>query len=210
MTQQWAAGEGQASDPTYPAAMEPQPEPELLPSSGASHKGWIAGAVIGAILLAGVGYSSGLFTSDPAAAPPSATATSAAPAVSQGFSLLQPVTPAEQGAALQDLVMNDADKGAATKAVQSGAARLAWLAFSDSGTEDGDIVSITGAGFNQTVPLLKKQTRLAVPYMPGAPIKVFAKKDGFAPGVTVAVYVGGSVFKLKTMKEGEMIEIAAP
>jgi hypothetical protein len=60
------------------------------------------------------------------------------------------------------------------------------------------------------VPLLKKQTHLAVPYTPGTPIKVFATKDGSSPGVTVAVYVGESVFRLKTMKEGETIEIASP
>jgi hypothetical protein len=168
------------------------------------------GALAGIALLAGIGYSAGLFSSAPVPAPAPAAITATAPAQQQGFSLLQTVSAADQGSALQSLMMSDADRNNVSKAVQSGATRLAWLALSDSGSEDGDIVTISGAGFSQTVPLLKKQTRLAVPYTPGTPIRVFATKDGFDPGVTVAVYVGGSVFRLKTMKEGETIEIASP
>jgi hypothetical protein len=214
MAEQWSAGEERHTHQPHQLAPEPEPQPEaeLLPETRrtGTRTGLIMGAIVAIALLAGAGYSTGWFASGSNPAPASVAVSTTAPVQSQGFSLLQQVTPADQAFALQALVMNDADKGAAAKAVQSGAVRLAWLAFSDSGTEDGDIVTITGAGFGQTVPLLKKETRLAVPYTPGTPIKVFAKKDGFAPGVTVAVYVGGNVFKLKTMKEGETIEIAAP
>jgi len=210
MAEQWSAGEEHKPRPAEPMLPEPQPEPELErePSRGSGKAGWVLGALAGIALLAGIGYSAGLFSSAPVPAPTAITAT--APAQQQGFSLLQTVSAADQGSALQSLVMSDADRNNVSKAVQSGATRLAWLALSDSGSEDGDIVTISGAGFSQTVPLLKKQTRLAVPYTPGTPIRVFATKDGFDPGVTVAVYVGGSVFRLKTMKEGETIEIASP
>jgi hypothetical protein len=207
MAEQWSAGEERDSRMPNPAL--PEPEPELERASPASKKaGWVLGALAGVALLAGIGYSAGLFSSAPNPAPAAITAT--APAQQQGFSLLQTVGATDQASALQSLMMSDADKNNVIKAVQSGPTRLAWLALSDSGVEDGDVVTISGAGFSQTVPLLKKQTRLAVPYIPGTPIKVFATKDGSSPGVTVAVYVGESIFRLKTMKEGETIEIASP
>lgn len=220
MADQWSAGEerlasqynqtGTSQHPQPGAVPEPEPQLERLPGPASGGVGkWIAGAIVSAALLAGLGYGMGWFSPAPSPPPAAIAATAAAPA-KQGFSLLQQVSLADQASALQALVMSDADKGAVTKAVQKGAVQLAWLAFSDSGTEDGDIVTVSGANFNQTVPLLKAQTRLAVPYIPGTPIKVIASKDGFAPGVTVAVYVGGSVFKLKTMKEGEAVEIATP
>jgi hypothetical protein len=208
MTEQWSADPGH--EPGRPAQIlpEPQPEAELEPQAqGPSKAGWVLGALAGVALLAGIGYSAGLFSSAPSPAP--AAITAVAPA-QQGFSLLQPVSASDQASAVQNLLMSDADKSKVAKAVQNGSTRLAWLALSDSGAEDGDIVTISGAGFSQIVPLLKKQTHLAVPYTPGTPLKVVATKDGYSPGVTVAVYVGGSVFRLKTMKEGETIEIASP
>lgn len=212
MAEQWLAGEDSGSQRAHlPQELQPEPElqPELQPkpSQGDNKAGWIVTALVGVALLGGVGYFTGVF---PNAAPKPATVTSTAPAQPQGFSLLQPVQPGDRAVALQSLMMSDVDKGKVSKAVEKGSARLAWLALSDSGKEDGDIVTISGAGFSQTVPLLKKQTRVAVAYTPGTPIRVYATKDGFSPGVTVAVYVGGNVFNLKTMKEGETIEIASP
>jgi hypothetical protein len=208
MSEQWSAGEEREGSAAGPMAA-PQPEPELQPEPQGSRKpGWILSALVGVALLAGVGYQTGLFSPAPEPAPAPVTAT--APTQQQGFSLLQPVSAADQASAMQSLMMSDADKGNVAKAVQGGGARLAWLALSDSGAEDGDIVTISGAGFSQTVPLLKKQTHLAVPYIPGTPIRVFGTKDGSSPGITVAVYAGGNVFKLKTMREGETIEIASP
>jgi hypothetical protein len=210
MAEPWSAGEERDPRLPNPALPEPQPEtePEREASQGSDKTRWVLGALAGIALLAGIGYSAGLFSSVPPPAPAAITAT--APTQQQGFSLLQTVSAADQASALQSLMMSDADKNNVAKAVQTGATRLAWLALSDSGAEDGDIVTISGAGFRQTVPLLTKQTRLAVPYTPGTPIKVFATKDGSSPGVTVAIHVGGSVFKLRTMKEGETIEIVSP
>ena len=210
MTEPWLAGEERDSRLPNPTLPEPQPQPELerADNQGSNKAGWVLGALAGLALLAGIGYSGGIFSPAPPPAPAAITAT--APAQQHGFSLLQPVSAGDQASALQSLMMSDADKGKVAKAVQTGGTQLAWLALSDSGAEDGDIVTISGANFSQTVPLLKKQTRIAVPYMPGTPIKVFATKDGSSPGVTVAVYVGGTVFRLKTMTEGETIEIASP
>lgn len=210
MAEPWSADEERDSRLPNPALPEPQPEPEpeREPSQDSSKAGWVLGALAGIALLAGIGYSAGMFSPAPSSIPTAVTAT--APAQQSGFSFLQKIAAADQGSALQALRMSDADKGKATQAIQSGNTRLAWLSLADSGAEDGDIVTISGAGFSQTVPLLTKQTRLAVPYIPGTPIKVFATKDGSSPGVTVAVYVGGSVFKLKTMKEGDTVEIASP
>jgi hypothetical protein len=208
MAEEGLDAEKRASRPPEPIPLEPQPEPELEPvaATGPSKAGWFFAALVGAALLAG--YSAGMFSPAPSSAPAPITAT--APAQQKDFSLLQTVTAADQRAALQSLMMANAEKDKVTQAVQSGNTRLAWLALSDSGEEDGDIVTISGAGFSQTVPLLKKQTRLAVPYTPGTPIKVVATKDGSSPGVTVAVYSGGNVFRLRTMKEGQTIEIASP
>jgi hypothetical protein len=212
MAEQWSAGEEREKHASNPMLAEPQPEPELEAGAGRPSRkaGWILSALAGVALLAGIGYSTGLFSPTPAPQPAPAAVTATAPAQQQGFSLLQPVGAADQASALQNLIMSEADKGNVAKAVQGGGTRLAWLALSDSGAEDGDVVTISGAGFSQTVPLLKKQTRLAVPYTPGTPIRVFGTKDGYSPGITVAVYVGGSVFRLKTMHEGETIEIASP
>src|ERR1700709_1717326 len=210
MAEQWSAGDERDPRPPNAVSPEPQLEPELEAEAGqgTGKAGWFFSALLGVALLAGVGYSSGLFL--PAPEPESAAINATTPAQQQGFSMLQKVGTSDQASALQSLVMSDSDRNNVTKAVQNHSVQLAWLALSDSGQEDGDIVTISRAGFSQRVPLLKKQTRLAVPYTPGTPIRVFATKDGFSPGVTTAVHVGESVFILKTMKEGETIEIASP
>jgi hypothetical protein len=207
MAEQWSAGEEPEKQAPQPMLAEPELEAEAQSSGKA---GWIVSALAGIALLAGVGYSTGLFAPNSGPAPAPTAVTITAPAQQQGFSMLQPVSAGDQGSALQGLLMSDADKSNVAKAVQGGGTRLAWLALSDSGAEDGDVVTISGAGFSQIVPLLKQQTRLAVPYTPGTPIRVVGTKDGYSPGITVAVYVGGNVFRLKTMREGEIIEIASP
>ena len=210
MTEQWSAGEERSAPQPHRMVPEPEPQLERQPEKGGGPRtGLVIGAIVAAALFAG-GYSMNWFSPSATAPQPSAITASAPAPQQHGFSFLQPVSAGDQATALSVLVMGDADKAAVTKAVQNGSAKLAWLAFSDSGTEDGDIVTISGASFSQTVPLLKKETRLAVPYAPGQPIKVIATKDGFAPGVTVAVNVGGNLFKLKTLREGDAVEIAAP
>jgi hypothetical protein len=202
-------------------ANEPQPElaqPEPIATSAAGEKRGLNGKTIGAALaglalLAAAGFSLDLWPSGsptaPAAPPPVVQMAPAGPTQSNA-SLIERVAPADLGAALGALKLDESARRQASDMVAAGKVLVGTLTVFDRGSEDGDIVQISGAGFTQVVPLLKAPTRVTVLYVPGTPIKVFGYKDGKDPGITVSVQTGGKTLRLVTMKEGQTIEVAAP
>lgn len=129
---------------------------------------------------------------------------------SSSSSSILPVPPAETGRAIALLVMADADKQKAQEAVKAGRLKIGFVTLSDSDAEDGDWVSVTAGGFRQDLRLFKNPLLVAVPYLPGQPVRVTGLVDGDGGGITVAVHVGASILKLRPLRVGESVEVVAP
>jgi hypothetical protein len=125
-------------------------------------------------------------------------------------SVFQPVAKAEVDLAIRSLIMSDAQKQRVRTALDEGRLRIAWTNLFDSEVEDGDWVRVTAGGFSQDVRLFKDPLRVAVPYMPGAPILITGLIDGDGHGITVGVHSGTSMFALKPLVKGESIQVTSP
>lgn len=181
-------------------------------TGGPSQGKLIGAALVGLALLASVGLSVDFWPSGSApVAPPVATSEPApVPTGQSGFSLVQPVAPADRDAALANLKLDADGQRQARAAVESGVAQVGTITVYDYGSEDGDVVQISGGGFSQIVPILKQPTKVTVLYVHGTPLKVLAYKDGSSPGITVTVRTSAGNFRLRSMKEGETVEIVTP
>jgi hypothetical protein len=195
----------------------PQPLPEALPepskSSGGFGIGKTAAGAVGLLLFAGIAVGlipmPGFGPSQPA--PPAPIAIEQTASHPSGPSLIQPIAAAaEMQKAVDSLLVTDTDKAKVRSEIASGKTRIGWITVSDSDAEDGDWVTLTGAGFAQGVQLYHRATTLAVPYAPGVPVTVTGRTDGDGKGITVAVYVGGSSFSLAPMQVGTSVQVPTP
>ena len=107
-------------------------------------------------------------------------------------------------------MLADADKAKIRAEVQKGAMRIALITVIDNDSEDGDWVTIAGAGFRQDVRLFHKPYTVAVPYLPGQPVLVTGLKDGGGGDITVTVMVGLAKLSLKPLKERETLQLVPP
>jgi hypothetical protein len=192
----------------------PQPRPDPLPQAKPQPSGTFGGRKLGLSLAAiafaicaigavttGVVNVPGLSTTETAGP---AAITTTAPVQSGG--LITPVSANDTDKAIQMLAMSEPDRAKVQEAVKSGKARLGWITVSDSNVEDGDWVSITGAGFRQDVRLAKAPLLVVVPFAPGTPLTITGLVDP-GGGITLAVHVGTGTVGLKPLKAGESIEV---
>jgi hypothetical protein len=201
---------------------EPQPEPMLAPmparddGAGRLSPAALFGLGTGGLFLIGVlaagAISFSLSRPDPAG-PSLATADRGAPAQTAPAAsnpMFQPVAAGETEQAIDALIMPAPQKDAVRQALRRNALRIAWINLSDSEAEDGDWVMVTAGAFSQNVRLFKNPLRVAVPYVPGAPVAVTGLIDGDGHGITVAVHSGASTFNLKSLVKGETIQVPSP
>jgi hypothetical protein len=138
--------------------------------------------------------------SNQTATPPAITSTM------QSGGLITPVAANDTDRAIQMLGMSDADRAQVQQAVKSGKAQLGWITLSDFATEDGDWVTISGAGFKQDVRLFKKAMTHAVPFTPGTPVTITGLYDP-GGGITLNAHVGTATVGLKPIVRGESITV---
>jgi hypothetical protein len=197
-------------------APEPKVEPKVEPSLGYPWLDAMAQAVGGPKVLLGIGgaallaaavASVGLF-------PPKGTGSNGPgvppPAITAGQSMFTPVGPAGVDNAINLLMLPEAEKAKVRAEVERGNMRLALVIVLDNDAEDGDWVSISGAGLRQDVRLFHKPYTVAVPYLPGMPVTITGLKDGGGGDITVTVMVGAAKLSLKPLKEREVIEVMPP
>jgi len=91
--------------------------------------------------------------------------------------------------------------------VERGERALGWLTLWDNYDEDGDVASVTAAGFTQQVPLFHAPTRILVPYIPGQPVLVTGERDGKGGGVTVAVELSTGPLPLPPLAVGQTVAL---
>lgn len=192
-------------------------EPKLAPSFGNATLDGVAAAVGGrnvllgiggALLLAAAAGAVGMFPPFSGGVPQPCCASG--PPGTAGASLFTPVTAAELDKAIGLLMLADADKAKIRAEVQKGAMRIALITVIDNDSEDGDWVTIAGAGFRQDVRLFHKPYTVAVPYLPGQPVLVTGLKDGGGGDITVTVMVGLAKLSLKPLKERETLQLVPP
>lgn len=193
-------------------------EPKLAPSFGNATLDAVAAAVGGrnvllgfggALLLAVAAGAVGMFPPFSGSVPQPCCANGPPPGTA-GTSLFTPVTAAELDKAIGLLMLADADKAKVRAEVQKGAMRIALITMIDNDAEDGDWVTIAGAGFRQDVRLFHKPYTVAVPYLPGQPVLMTGLKDGGGGDITVTVMVGLAKLSLKPLKERETLQLVPP
>lgn len=155
-------------------------------------------------LLAAALFSVGLFDA------PKQAVESPTPVAAAAASLIRPIAAGETDQAIAKLMMSGAEKEKVRAEVADGKVRLGWITVSDNFDEDGDWISVTGAGFRQDVRLLHAPYTMAVPYIPGMPITVTGLVDGGGGDITVSVYVGTAVLSMRPLKPGEVLQISSP
>ena len=200
-----------------PQELLPRPEPALEPEPAKSRDGLRFGkrASAGAALLLAGAIAVGLLplgdfgTTQPPPPMPLPLAMQETAPQPAGPSLMQPVAAAELVQAIDGMQMSGSEKARLHAEVVAGKTRVGWVTVSDFWAEDGDQVTVSSGGFSQDIPLFHRPTTIAVPYTPGVPAVVTGKIDG-GGGITVAVHVGASIFRLAPMAVGTSVQVPTP
>jgi hypothetical protein len=180
--------------------------PELLRGSTTVTAGFIAAVLLGlgAIAFGGSGPATkadGISTSESARL---------AEGFRQGHGALLPVdlsSEQRRSELVQALRMPRANAENLMAMVERGERMLGWLTLWDNFDEDGDIASVTAAGFTQSVPLTHVPTRILVPYIPGQPVFITGDRDGMGGGITVAVELSTGPLPLPPLAVGQTVAL---
>jgi hypothetical protein len=182
-------------------------EPERL---GTNRRGMAAGATTALLLSLGV---FGFAGSDPVTRSDRVSNAEAA-RLADGFrrarGSLLPVdisTKPQRDKLVQSLPMPVSEAERLIVLVERGERMLGWLTLWDNFDEDGDVASVTAAGFTQRVPLRHAPTRILVPYIPGQPVLITGEHDGMGGGVTVAVELSTGPLPLPPLAVGQSVAL---
>jgi hypothetical protein len=107
----------------------------------------------------------------------------------------------------QSLPMSSAEAERLLALVERGERMLGWLTLWDNFDEDGDIASVTAAGFTQTVALMHAPKRILVPYVPGQPVLITGERDGMGGGITLAIELSTGPLPLPPLAVGQTIAL---
>jgi len=96
-----------------------------------------------------------------------------------------------------------------TAAVDSGKLQLGRLTLWDWADGDGDVVTVTSAGYLQRIQLSKAPLTLIVPFTQPGELTLMGLIDG-GGGITVATNYAGQALKLNAIAPGETIALTIP
>lgn len=193
-----------------------QPLPQGPPTGGADGvlgqllAGRSGIGLAAACLVAVAAWSSGILPGFGPTTPKPPIENMKGQAVPGGYSMIAAVAAPQFEAAIALLTVSEADKANVRAGLASGKLRIGLVTVSDFDAEDGDWVSVVAAGFRQDLPLFKKPTTIAVPYLPGTGVAVTGLVDGGGGDITVAIHVGASVLPLRAIKRGESVMVPTP
>lgn len=84
---------------------------------------------------------------------------------------------------------------------------LNWITLWDFASQDGDVVTVSSAGYTVDVPLLKSPTRIAIPINSSRTIELTGNTDG-GGGITLALMSGSFQTSLPVLRVGETINLS--
>ncbi len=90
------------------------------------------------------------------------------------------------------------------KVISNNETALVWVNLWDFATVDGDVVTVSSAGYNVTVPLHGSPSRIAVPLDNTGTITIIGDRDG-GGGVTLGVQSGASAISLPVLAVGQTL-----
>jgi hypothetical protein len=190
-----------------PLAQIARPTSLSATSPGATAGKVLVGLIAVALLGVAVWSSGGFAISGPKHDPLSFKQDAS---LGENRSIILPVARADWDQAIGQLMTSEADKARVRSGLQNGSLRLGTVTVSDFDAEDGDWVSIIGAGVKQDVQLFKKPFTVTVPYVPGSSVSVIGRVDGGGGDITVSVHVGSSALPLRALKPGESVAVPTP
>lgn len=130
----------------------------------------------------------------------------------QAQGILVPVAETDREAfeqALEGLQLSKLDKQRIRAAVKEGQLDLGLLIAWDWGDQDSDVVTITSAGFTQTVTIQTTPTSITIPYDGLGVVTLTGVRSGRGP-VTVGVVNAGEPLRLRGLEIGESIQVMVP
>jgi hypothetical protein len=196
---------------SLPADPEPQLlEPQRLAAPRLRGAAILVVGIVGAALVVGTGLWTLIGTNSDKGAAALTEIVSHASA----SSFLVPIDtsrPELLDGAIAALRLNYAERQHIRDEVLAGRLRLGATMAWDWDAEDGDVVSLTSAGFVQTVSLLNAPQLVVIPYAGDAtPLLVTGVHDGDDMGITAAVGTPANPFKLRALRTGEVTQVGMP
>ena len=167
-------------DATLVTPPERLAEPELLATS---RRGMAAGAATAVLVGLGVFGFAGSTPTTKGDHVSGAVAAGLADGFPHAKGSLMPVdvsTRLQRDKLVQSLPMPTVEAERLIALVERGDRMLGWLTLWDNFDQDGDVASVTAAGFTQSVALMHAPTRILVPYIPGHPYSSPASATAWA------------------------------
>ena len=115
------------------------------------------------------------------------------------------LAPNERKHLKQNIVHNN-PRFSEPKMISNNEVALAWVELWDFAAVDGDVVSVTSAGYSVTIPLQGMPSRIPVPLDSTGTITIIGIRDG-GGGVTLGVQSGASAMSLPVLKVGQTLSL---
>lgn len=122
---------------------------------------------------------------------------------------LEPALAAGSKHVMAALVMPEPEKNRLKAALDASRVRIGAITLWDNVHEDGDVVTVSGAGFTQDLLILHKPVTFFVPYSPGGVVTIHGSRDG-GGGITLGLRTALGDQRLPPLATGQTIEIQIP
>ncbi|TCQ02090.1 hypothetical protein C8J34_12212 [Rhizobium sp. PP-F2F-G36] len=188
---------------------DPQAKPEEPQAGASGRQGWRVGwaALAGLVVAAGIGIATQPRSSGDQMLTDIAKAERMKAFKAHGPLQLSRVPDAARAETLRQMGMAPQARQALERDLDEGRVHLGWLTLWDDQVQDGDAISVAGAGFSRTIALTKQPQQIAVPIgASGDPFVVTGVRDGGA-GITVAATSNSSRVPLPVMAPGETFDL---
>lgn len=205
---QVAGGEGGSS--AAPVLLDQQLLPEFVSNPTALSIGAIAALVM--VALGAFGLTDPMLQNEPPASPKRVQPSVIRLSPSDAPGLLHPVDPVVANMSVHVfnmLAMPGSEKARLKQKLADSPVRIGAVTLWDTVDEDGDQVTVSAAGFTQTLTILHKPETFFVPYLPGGTLRISGVRDG-GGGITLGAQTSLGRLPLPYLSVGQILEVGLP